>query len=79
MLGMVAHACHPSYMASINRRTEVEASLSINIFKQYLKQKKAGVHGSSGRAPASQVQDPEFNHTTTNKAINIYMRQVDIL
>jgi hypothetical protein len=30
-LGMVAHACHPSYLGSKNRRLEIQASLGIKV------------------------------------------------
>jgi hypothetical protein len=29
-LGVVAHACHPSYTGNINRRITIQASLGIN-------------------------------------------------
>jgi hypothetical protein len=56
----------PSYKGSINRWTVIQAS-SGKKSRSYLKNnysKKGLGCGSSGRAPASQTQGPEFKHKT---------------
>jgi hypothetical protein len=63
----VAHTYHFNYVGSINRIV-VQAGLgkSGTLTQKYLKQKGWGC-GSSGRAPAYLVQDPEFTPNTTKK------------
>jgi hypothetical protein len=61
-LDIVVHACHPSYAGSISRRIRVQARQGTHVRPHSKNQqsKKGWGHGSSGRAPAWQVQDPEF-------------------
>jgi hypothetical protein len=50
---MVAHACHPSYVGSINRRITVQANLGINVRPQSKnkKRKNGWWSGSHDREP----------------------------
>jgi hypothetical protein len=67
---MVAHACHPSYAGSINRRITVQADLSVNV-RPYLKKipesKKGWGHSLSGRAPAWQALYVNTNPSTASQ------------
>jgi hypothetical protein len=56
---MVVCTCHPSYDGDINRKIAIQGGLNKTLLKLLLKQ-KSSKHGSSHRATANQVQNPDF-------------------